>query len=449
MEQDQPAMKLKPFLFLALVTCGLAPAPLHADVTADNEKAVALIQKAGEPTTLAGLNAWYTAVPPQSNAATIYAEAFALLPDNASNTLPPLAQSRNVLDLLHQAAAMPQCRYPLDFNQGFATLLPHLPKIKLAAELLQQEAIQNAAQGRMDLAEQSVLAGLALGRSLENEPCIISQRLRSAVIELTIDGLEQTLWHKSYSETQLARLQSAFLAAETNDASAYAHALIGWRCSGLALFQLPPDKLGPSIEGIFKIHPDPASEQAAESYAKSPARDTDLAFYLRQMAGIIDLSQAGFPSALDKVTAWGNDLATVDDTNYPISKIFLTSIATEKSATGFAVPSLAIIPEKSAIGLAEMRVVSTVLAVERFRLAHQNSLPHTLADIPSDLLSAVPSDPFDGAPLRFKLIPQRGYMVYSIGPDRHDDGGIHKPQEARAGMSYDLALTVLSPIAAH
>jgi hypothetical protein len=75
---------------------------------------------------------------------------------------------------------------------------------------------------------------------------------------------------------------------------------------------------------------------------------------------------------------------------------------------------------------ARMRVVETALGVERFRLAHSGALPNKLADLVPEFLAAVPLDPYDAQPLRYKTLP-RGYVVYSIGPDRHDDGGAEAP----------------------
>jgi hypothetical protein len=39
-----------------------------------------------------------------------------------------------------------------------------------------------------------------------------------------------------------------------------------------------------------------------------------------------------------------------------------------------------------------------------------------------DLLRAVPTDPFDGRPLRYRRDPE-GAVVYSVGPDGKDNGG--------------------------
>ena len=51
--------------------------------------------------------------------------------------------------------------------------------------------------------------------------------------------------------------------------------------------------------------------------------------------------------------------------------------------------------------LALNRVMLAVLAVERYRRAHHETLPPSLDATVSDYLDRVPTDPFDGAPLRY------------------------------------------------
>ena len=60
------------------------------------------------------------------------------------------------------------------------------------------------------------------------------------------------------------------------------------------------------------------------------------------------------------------------------------------------------------------------IAVERFRLK-SGKLPAALSDLVSAFIEAVPKDPFDGKPLRYKKL-EKGYVVYSVGPDGQDDG---------------------------
>jgi len=66
----------------------------------------------------------------------------------------------------------------------------------------------------------------------------------------------------------------------------------------------------------------------------------------------------------------------------------------------------------------------TSLAVERYRLAN-DALPDSLSTLVPKFLDAVPIDPFDGQPLRYKKLA-KGCVVYSVGEDGKDDGGDEK-----------------------
>jgi hypothetical protein len=392
----------------------------------------ALTSRAGsEPTTLAELNAWYPAVPADQNAAVVYAEAFALLSENASDPIPTPAVSQKLLALLHRAAELPSCRYPIDLAAGYQTKLPHLAKIKQAAEFLKLEAIAYASKGYADLAVQSIQANLGLARSLEPEPLLISQLVRTAVIALTTIGLERSLWQKPFSDEQLAQLQISMKAAETNDAEAYKRAFIGERCCGLTAFQSPIEffKLGAVELPNSASEVTPEFESLVASYVKGGTNKLEQIYYLQQMGFAISMSELPFPERLDQAEIWRARVSFENTNGFLISPCLL--------------PAMAGAQKKSAGGVAVLRVAQTVLAIERYRLANTNALPSSLTKLVPQFIQAVPADPFDGKPLRFKLIPKRGYMVYSIGLDRVDDGGIHKPEKPLAGSHYDLAITVL------
>ena len=49
--------------------------------------------------------------------------------------------------------------------------------------------------------------------------------------------------------------------------------------------------------------------------------------------------------------------------------------------------------------------------------------PSALSALVPDYLSSLPSDCMDGKPLRYRLQPNGGFMLYSVGEDGKDDGG--------------------------
>jgi hypothetical protein len=52
--------------------------------------------------------------------------------------------------------------------------------------------------------------------------------------------------------------------------------------------------------------------------------------------------------------------------------------------------------------------------------------PESLAQLEPRFLASVPADPFDGKPFKYLLRPE-GPLVYSIGADEDDDGGVPPP----------------------
>jgi hypothetical protein len=75
------------------------------------------------------------------------------------------------------------------------------------------------------------------------------------------------------------------------------------------------------------------------------------------------------------------------------------------------------------MNLARRRTAIVVLAVERFRRAHQGQPPVSLDALVPQYLKAVPDDPFDGKPLKYR-VDADNYVVYSVDINRTDDGGV-------------------------
>jgi hypothetical protein len=62
------------------------------------------------------------------------------------------------------------------------------------------------------------------------------------------------------------------------------------------------------------------------------------------------------------------------------------------------------------------------IALERFRLAH-GQFPNTLAELSPQFLAKVPHDIIGGGDLKYRA-NNRNFILYSIGWDGIDDGGI-------------------------
>jgi hypothetical protein len=69
-----------------------------------------------------------------------------------------------------------------------------------------------------------------------------------------------------------------------------------------------------------------------------------------------------------------------------------------------------------------VRCTAVALALERYR-RQNGAWPPALAKLTPALLKAVPADPFDGKLLRYRRTVD-GVVVYSVGPDGRDNGGV-------------------------
>jgi len=137
----------------------------------------------------------------------------------------------------------------------------------------------------------------------------------------------------------------------------------------------------------------------------------DRAFYLGAMSNHIAIAKLPFP---ERFTVSQNSSFVPPSRFYIISSMMLPALA--KAAT------------RDTTRAANLRVTETALAIERYRRAKSNSVPDDLTQLVPAYLAAVPSDPFDGKPLRFKNRAE-GYVVYSVGSDQQDDEGTERDQK--------------------
>jgi hypothetical protein len=84
---------------------------------------------------------------------------------------------------------------------------------------------------------------------------------------------------------------------------------------------------------------------------------------------------------------------------------------------------------------ARNRAAAAALAVERYRAKYVQT-PARLEQTTPDFLVAVPSDPFDGKPLRYFPAGDEGYIVYSIGANGKDDGGQEQENQGTPDVTF-------------
>jgi hypothetical protein len=87
--------------------------------------------------------------------------------------------------------------------------------------------------------------------------------------------------------------------------------------------------------------------------------------------------------------------------------------------------------------LATLRGTLLVAALELHR-TRSGEYPASLADLVPGVLPSVPVDPWTGQPFRYERISATQYKLYSVGPDRTDDGGVGIGMGRGTTDLYDL-----------
>jgi len=96
--------------------------------------------------------------------------------------------------------------------------------------------------------------------------------------------------------------------------------------------------------------------------------------------------------------------------------------------------------EYDAKHLTRIRILLTALAVEHYRSAN-GRLPDALADLVPGFMPALPQDPFAKGSLHYKRL-DKGYAIYSVGPNGKDDGGRDNPDDDPSASPDDIVVTI-------
>ncbi|HUT34448.1 MAG TPA: hypothetical protein VNE39_13260 [Planctomycetota bacterium] len=413
-----------------------------------------VVTEAGDPASMTELAKRYPDPPPGHNAAEFLNPAFKLmeaenkaveqlgnrapivgpvnLPD-VGEALPPivlknarayLAANGEILALLHKAAEREDCKFDLDFAKGPGMLLPHLSHLRQGARLLALEAIERVETGKADEAGGSLLGALRMGECVRQEPILISALVRVACNSLAVAQMERWASRAKPSPAALERIEAALAAAA--DPKLIEGAMVGERCFGIDIYQtyvLTPKRgelLGQLGAGDMPLPL--ALRLIPDAYFK-----TDMCYYLDIMNDYVAAARKPYPESYIAGTRVGKDLEERIPRHYVVSRMIL--------------PALGRVFSTGQQHIARCESARVALAALRYRAKH-GRLPADLPALMPDFLKAVPPDPFDGKPLRYKA-DGAGLTVYALGEDGKDDGGAtqHRPD----GKPLDIGFRVRWP----
>jgi hypothetical protein len=401
---------------------------------------VARIQAAGEPIHVRDLRAYHRPQPGVADTTHLWlaaldsfdeqqfsvdAKPLPIVGEGDPRTLPAAAvqpaeeflakYDRTVQLALVAAHAEGECRFPVQFEMGFSALLPNAQKTRSLSRLFQLRARVAAAKGDTDRAVESVEALFATSRSLEHQLLLIEHLVRLATATVALREVETLISEAELTDEQLARLarQVESLRFERGLTAS----LIGERAMGYHTFH----HMEQMSMGQVVAQPNPGEGRLT--------RPADCALYLSFLRELVASSRESWPAALDGAEQSERRLQQLAGTRNPLDRYnaMVTLLILPATKTSF---------EATGRNLALREAVRCAIAAERHRLAH-GKLPAKLADLLPEFLPAVPSDPFDGQPLRM-LDRGEAVVFYSVGKDRKDDGGVEQDHRGEPDVVVTL-----------
>jgi hypothetical protein len=348
-----------------------------------------------------------------------------------------LAQYRQALDLVKEAAQRPVFDFRLNYHQGPTLLLPHLSPLKRAVQMLAVAALCDLRHGYAGPASTNILVMLALVKATASEPLVISQMVRIRMAHILAEATWALLQFDNLTDEELAPIQrewsgltfiqSAEVSLEMKRAM-YQTTLQRMRNSSAEFRRVAwggfgPVSYGSSLEQITRKLMDGTAARIAEARwrlaSSSPDELRGLRVHQVLLDGCRDVRAGRAISAVLDVQQIR--LRELGFQSWEYGPILMDMHPLDELFSYYAVSSSKLIEWVFTAEL-DREMTVTALALKRYQLAH-GQYPAELSALVPEFLAAVPCDPADGKLLRFKKNPDGTFLLYSVGKDGIDNGG--------------------------
>ncbi len=309
-------------------------------------------------------------------------------------------QHRESLDALTALRDLPTGRYDIAYDPTIPidTHMPSLSFVHNAAKLERLATTICLVDADIDGAVAHTRIQFRIAATLHDEPILISRLVQIAIESQAVDAIEGILRVREVDDKALETLHA--LITERIGGDTMKWALLGERAlfvdNGEAILQgrLPKVAVGVSAGSLMNYTPWPTIFirvnllQGAEMFT-----------------WLVDA--ADDPKAL---------LQAAQRIETEVPKLPFT-----QELTKIMMPSLTRAMALHVKSTARLACARAAIAAERFRLK-TGRLPESIDELVPEQLDAVPTDPFDGQPMRFKTTDD-GIVIYSVDENLTDDGG--------------------------
>ena len=302
----------------------------------------------------------------------------------------------------------PHSRFAIRYDDAFSALLPHLMVLKKTATLFSLRASARLAKGDTEGALRDTITTIRLSESLTTEPLLISQLVRVAMLQITLQPFWDGVVDHKWSAAHLAKLRDTLQPINLMEGMA--------RC-----FRGERNMINHWMDRLHGGGADAARELEMITDGSSPVG-------LGLPDGWIYQNQFHINRIVTE-----NILAGIDLENRRLVAKRFKSLEEEVRTLkeGFVpyhvlasmlLPAYDRMGVKMSVGQTALDQALIVTALESHRLA-KGSYPVSLDALSPEWLAAVPGDWFSDEGLVYRLNADGTFTLYSIGYNETDDGG--------------------------
>lgn len=366
--------------------------------------------------TMTDLGAWQAYYRAQDNRNTTTQFPVAPQPQApAADILLALSKYDSDVDELRRASERPYANIPLNYEDGFGalqTLLPYLSALKRCSSVLELRAVAELANGRNAEAYDDVILLCRLNGAIRAQPFLISQLVRMAILQMTLQPIWEGWIEHRWTDEQLAGISAEL---ERSDfLTDYQFAMRGERAFSIQSFE------NRRITRVFKTINDTGQTNTIHF------RFVPEGFFYQTELALAQMSQQRLLPLVDTNARAVSPRVFEEATNAVLAEMKHYSPTRAEALMAFPVEAAAV--KKFAFAQTSVDLARVACALERYRLAH-GEYPQSLDALAPQFIGAIPHDIINGEPLHYRRTEDGKCLLYSVGWNGTDDGGLFPSKE--------------------
>jgi hypothetical protein len=344
--------------------------------------------------------------------------------DPAADILLALSKFDPILSEFSAAAARPRNRYPVLYDDGFSTLLPHLAVTKSAVLISRLRALAKLSQGNTAGATADALLGFRISDSLTEDSLLITELVRYACDAITTRTVWEGMVGHRWNEAQLLQFQTLFSKREYG--TGIVRALEAERAYGI----FETEKIiHEGVERWGQLTGPPESGDTESGRILRPGSIMPVGWWRANQVALVEGYQRIIATARSSMMAENRPKALEEgrQREKEVEQFLGEAVHTLSPKTvllKLLLPAISRAVVKTHRAQTVTRMATIACALERYRLAH-GTYPASLEDLVPGFLATIPTDWMSGDPFHYRKTDDGWFRLWSIGPDGKDDGGAY------------------------